>query len=365
MDKITADNLVHAINRLDKGISYNYINPHNSGLIRIVNVDLPDGPIRIKRWNPESNDPKKNNEMAAKEESISREMLWTAANAFTKESPVNMDRIFAGSYNLRSVLEALIANTPEFYYCYPKRIITMANGNSQQKNGQKHLMWVPENPHELGKLVEIPTDIAISDLPIMSVQYDSIGIPDYVLDQFRGLSIEVVRRHTQIQIALYLIGLQLGYSTWIAQNDKGIKYQGYALSEHEGVLNSLSDKRMISAFDGAANAGALIDCIWFKNNHLMPAVMEVEHTTGVTSGLDRMQKFHDKIPAIMTRYVIVAPDEARDEVFRKGKSEMFSNLNPRYFSYSAVEELYGLCTKRHLRNIGEGFLDCYMEPING
>ena len=105
-------------------------------------------------------------------------------------------------------------------------------------------MWVPSNPHELGKLEEIPTEIAISDLPIMSVQYDSIGIPDYVLDQFNGLTIEVVRRHTQIQIALYLIGLQLGYSTWIAQNDRGIKYQGYALSEHEGVLQSLNDKRM-------------------------------------------------------------------------------------------------------------------------
>ena len=160
MDKVTADNLVHAINRLDKGISYNYINPRNSGRIKIVSVEMPDGPIRIKRWDPESNDISKRTEAGAREESISREMLWTAANAFTKESPVNMDRVFAGSYNLRSVLEALIANTPEFYYCYPKRVITMANGNSQQKAGQKHLMWVPSNPHELGKLEEIPTEIA-------------------------------------------------------------------------------------------------------------------------------------------------------------------------------------------------------------
>ena len=95
----------------------------------------------------------------------------------------------------------------------------------------------------------------------------------------------------------------------------------------------------------------------------MPAVMEIEHTTGVTSGLTRMKNFKDNFPPFPTRYVIVAPDEDRDKVIKEAGKFQFQDLDTRYFPYSAVEELYGLCQKRKLRGVTEDFLDCYMEPI--
>ena len=52
MAKVTAYNLVRAINNLPKNVNYNYINPSTKGLIRIENVILPAGPIMIRRWNP-------------------------------------------------------------------------------------------------------------------------------------------------------------------------------------------------------------------------------------------------------------------------------------------------------------------------
>ena len=91
--------------------------------------------------------------------------------------------------------------------------------------------------------------------------------------------------------------------------------------------------------------------------------MEVEHTTGVTSGLTRMLNFANKIPPIKTRYVIVAPDEDRDHVIQEANKSIFQELDARYFPYSAVEELFAICQKRHLRGVTEEFLDCYMEPV--
>lgn len=254
-----------------------------------------------------------------------------------------------------------MAATPEFYYCYPGRIEDM-DGHTTIKRGHVHLVWLPKEPHDQGKLVEkdMP-NMAISEIPSKAVVYDNLIIPDNMIDA--KMDIAVIRRHTQIQIALYLIGLQLGYRTWIAQNDKGIVYQDRPLIEHTGIIKSLSNEKIISAFDGAEPSARFIDCIWFQNGKFMPAVMEVEHTTGITSGLTRMLGFRNTLPAFQTRYVIVAPDDDRERVIQEINREEFRCLDARYFSYSAVEELYYICATRHLHGVNQEFLDCYMEKV--
>lgn len=358
MPKITAYNLVRAIAQLPKNVNYNYINPKTKGLICIENVTVPAGPIHIRRWEPNKGGTKN----AAKIESISSEMIWRVANAINEGDPINLDRILGGSYNTRSVLETLIALTPEFYYCYPGRIKDI-DGHSSIEHGHKHLVWLPNEPHAAGVLFEKKMEnMAISEIPLQSVTYDNLVLPSSMTTG--GLNIEVVRRHTQIQIALYLIGLQLGYRTWIAQNDKGIIYKDKPLIEQDGIIPLLNnDENIISVFPDAVSNAKFIDCIWFQNHRFLPAVMEVEHTTGVTSGLTRMKGLQDAIPAINTRYVIVAPDDDRDRVITEANRPQFRCLDARYFSYSAVEELYYICTHRNLHGVTQEFLDCYMERV--
>ncbi|MBS1680832.1 MAG: restriction endonuclease [Bacteroidetes bacterium] len=348
--------MVAFINQLDKKATYNYLNPKNKGVIQIVEVELPEGPIRIKRWNPSKG------ESAVKEkiEPISIELIWRIANAFSANQPINFDRVLGGSYNTRSVLEALLAHTPQFQFCYPGRIET-TGGNPTIKRGHKHLMWTPDEPHKKGVVKETKTEIVISEVPNLEAFYDALVVSSD--DKKNEIDINVQRRHAQIQIALYHIGLQLGFRTWIAQNDKGILYQNKKLGEFDGIIVSLKDEKLMSAYDDAIRAALLIDCIWFKNGKLMPAVMEVEHSTGVTSGLSRMKNFKDKFPPFPTRYVIVAPDEDRDKVIKESNKPQFNDLDTRFFPYSAVEELYALCQKRKLRGVTEEFLDCYMEKI--
>lgn len=356
--RITAYNLVKAIGQLKRTIAYDYISPTTRTKIHIENVIYPAGPIQIKRWNPTKGE----SMLSAKVESISSEMLWRVANAFTEQEPINLDRVLGASYNTRSALESLIAYTAEFYYCYPGRIKDI-DGQTTIEHGHKHLVWLPNEPHEVGVLVEkeVP-NMAISEIPMQSVMYDNLILPDS-MTLGGGLDINVIRRHTQIQIAIYLIGLQLGYRTWIAQNDKGIIYKDKPLIEQPGIVPTLGNENIISAFPGAEVSARFIDCIWFQNHRFMPAVMEVEHTTGITSGLTRMKGLQDAIPAFQTRYVIVAPDDDRAKVIDEINRPQFASLDARYFSYSSVEELYYICTHRNLHGITQEFLDCYMEKV--
>jgi hypothetical protein len=356
MQKLTASNIVAFINQLDKRATYNYLNPKNKGVIQIEEVELPEGPIRIKRWDPSKGETSKNKKV----ETISSELIWRIANAFSVNQPINFDRVLGGSYNTRSVLEALLAHTPQFQYCYPGRIET-TGGKSVIKKGHKHLIWTPDEPHKKGIIKETKTEIVISEVPNLEVFYDALVLPTE--SKSNEIDINVQRRHAQIQIALYHIGLQLGFRTWVAQNDKGILYQNKKLGEFDGIIVSLRDEKLMSAYDEAIRAALLIDCIWFKNAKWMPAVMEIEHSTGVTSGLSRMKNFKDRFPPFPTRYVIVAPDDDRDKVIKEAVKPQFYDLNTRFFPYSAVEELYALCQKRKLKGVTEEFLDCYMESV--
>ena len=356
--RLTASDIVTAIGHLPRNRTYHYVNPNTRDQIEIVNVVHPEGPIVIKRYSPSEGE----TSAGATESSISTQMIWRVANAFRPNQPINFDRILGGSYNTRSVLEALLAYTPQFYACKPGRI-ELIDSSTRVKRGHKHLMWCPDKPHPSGALNFMETETVISEVPNLDVVYDALVVPDEL--RTAELDIEVQRRHAQIQIALLMIGNQLGYRVWIAQNDKGIVYRGKKIGEMDGVVPSLQDERVLSAFGEAIRIATLIDCVWFKNSRLMPAVMEVEDTTGITSGLTRMKKLQDVIPPVMTRYVIVAPDEERGKVYREGNLPQFRSLNVRYFPYSAVEELYGLCQKRRLSGaaVTEEFLDCYMETV--
>lgn len=355
MSFLTASNLVYSIKQLNSNQHFNYVNPRTKNLIKIVHITLPEGPIQIKRWNKE-----KGSEASAKIESISSEMLWRIANAFSENVPVNFDRVLGASYNTRSVLEALLAHTPQFYFCHPGRFESKGDISSTKK-GHKHLLWKPNSPHENGVMREAKVNIIVSELPHSDLHYNGIELID--LPQQDNLAVSTDRRHCFMQVALYEIGKHLGYRTWIAQNDRGIIYENRRIIEHECVVNKLESENMLMAYAEARKRAKYIDCIWFKNGKLMPAVLEVEHSTGITSGLDRMKSLQNEIPSILTKYVIVAPDEDRKKVLNEANKEHYKSLDTRFFAYTAVEELLALCHKRKITGITDQFLDCYMERM--
>jgi len=350
----TVANLAKAIKSLNSSTWYDYVSERTSTQVRIVDVVLPEGPIYIQRKSAGK----------VSDVQISTAMLYRVCNFVEEGKPINVDRILGASYNTRSALEALMAATPEFYWCLPGRIEKTEHGETI-KRGHKHLIWLPTSPHQPGKVFEhkVSNQMAISELPTQSIIYDALTLSN---SQNVEMDIEEQRRHIQIQIALAKIGHHLGFRTWIANNDRGHLLKGKPISELEGVISSLQDEKVLQSYSEAIRDALLIDCIWFKNGRLMPAVIEVEHSTGVTSGLSRMKRFQDSGPALADiRWVIAAPDEARSEVYRKALVPQFASLQTRYFPYSAIEELYSLCERRKISGeaINEKFLDSFMEKV--
>jgi len=352
---LTAQNLVRSINNLPKSNSYQYINPTTKGQIVIHRVQEPEGPIEFKRFDVTKGETLKK----AKVQTISTQMLWRMANAILPNRPINVDRVFGGSYNTRSVLEALLAHTPSFYACRPDRI-ERSGSSTLVKKGHKHLLYLPDDPHLNGTLNWKEIDLQISEIALPDIAYQ--GIETATLPYHPGMDVGQSRRHAQIQILLVLIGQQLGFKTWVAANDHSIKYDGKKIIEMDCVVQKLSEEQQLMAYPDAAHAAKLIDCVWFKNGRLVPAIMEVEQSTGITSGLTRMKRFYDLLPPNPNyRWTIVAPDEDRNKVYEKANRDQFLNLDARFFPYSAVEELYSLCDRRKPEGITDNFLDCFME----
>lgn len=352
--RLTASNIVRAIEKLPKDQWFEYVSPRAKTKVKVVSITKPEGPITIRRKEASKT-------AESKDVSISTAMLWRIANAFQPKVPVNFDRVLGASYNTRSALEALMAHTPEFFWCTPGRI-ELANSTQEIKSGHKHMIWLPDNPHSNGIMQKFDTDLVISEIPSSNAIYEALSLPSVIVEGIKD--IEVQCRHLQIQIALVAIGHQLGFRTWVARNDQGIKYGGKKVGELDGIVVNLSQENLLKAYEDAVKAALHIDCIWFRNGKFLPAVMEVEHSTGVTSGLSRMKDLQDKLPPFLTRWVIVAPDEDRDKVLKEANKPQFQSLRTMFFPYSAVDELYALCQKRRLTNkaVNEEFLDCFMEP---
>lgn len=356
MQKVTASNLLNDINALDKSLSYDYPNIKTKTKIKVVSVVEPEGPIFIKRWNPS----KLETENKAKTESISASALWRLASAIKSDAPVNMDRVFGASYNIRSALEALLLHTPNFYLCYPGRIENKG-AKAIIKTGHKHIIFKPESPHTLGVIERFELSHSFVAEMDRELVFDSL----LVKSSEATVDIEIDRRHAQIQVMLVKIAESMGLKSWVAKNDHSITYGGKKLIELESVLKNLDSQPAIMGYPKSPKAGELIDIIWFDaEGKKIPAIIEIEHSTGVTSGLTRMKGFKDESPELahMT-YIIAAPDEIRDQVIKKASKPQFQSMNIQYLPYSAIEDLYFLC-QRHLKGIDNiKFFHSFLEDI--
>ena len=349
MNVFKAYDICRHINNLDKNRIYSYVNPQTHGEIKLSNVILPEGPIIIYRrgiggsW--------------GKPETISPQMIWRVANALNTGLPINVDRVLGGSYNTRSVFEALLAYTPEIYTCIPGRQ-EMIDGIVKVRRGHKHILWKPESPHSIGVItsIELGEDCVINEIPSYETMYDIIPPPAPA-----GVDINFHRRHSQIQVELSVIANSLDMRSWIAIEDHGICFNGKIITEYPYIVKDLKDEKTITNFPGAIKVGRHIDCMYFNGG--LPFAFEVEHTTGVTSGLSRMLEFKNEAEHLNTQFVIVAPDNDHGDVVCKIAKEQFGELNALYFPYSEVDELYSFVQRHsgHMRGVKKDFLLNFMK----
>ena len=145
------------------------------------------------------------------------------------------------------------------------------------------------------------------------------------------------RTHSEIQGWLRDLGCALGYSVWIASNDRNRAFGAGRLGD--GCLDSLPAPLESSP---AADAIRLIDVLWLEPGGRVAAAFEVEHTTSIYSGIVRMLDLalgHAEQP--VRSLFLVAPDDREAEVRAQLRRPAFSrvaDLHLRYLPYSELEK---------------------------
>jgi type II restriction enzyme len=144
------------------------------------------------------------------------------------------------------------------------------------------------------------------------------------------------RTHTEIQGWLRDVGLGLGYSVWIASNDRGRDYNGGRLSD-----GCLGDLRPLDGLAGI-DAVRLIDVLWLdRSDGEIHAAFEVEHTTSIYSGIVRMLDLAlGPCGSLLKGLYLVAPDNREAEVRAQVARPAFAsvaNLDVRFLAYGELE----------------------------
>lgn len=147
--------------------------------------------------------------------------------------------------------------------------------------------------------------------------------------------------HTEIQGWLRDLGRALGFSTWVAANDRSRPFGAGALGD--GCLSELP-----GALAGApgAEAIALIDVLWLDPaSARVVAAYEVEHTTSIYSGIVRLLDLAHGAPEQAVRGLfLVAPDKREKDVRAQLARPAFRHVGElgfRYLPYSELEKNRG------------------------
>ncbi|MES2918742.1 MAG: type II restriction endonuclease [Pseudomonadota bacterium] len=143
--------------------------------------------------------------------------------------------------------------------------------------------------------------------------------------------------HTEIQGWLRDLGRSLGFSVWIASNDRSRAYGGNILAE--GCLTQLPTALASLA---ASETIRLIDVLWLEGDGKVMAAFEVEHSTSIYSGIVRMLDLALGAPEHLAgSYFLVAPDNREQEVRAQFSRPAFSRvqeLNLRFLPYSELRQ---------------------------
>ena len=170
--------------------------------------------------------------------------------------------------------------------------------------------------------------------------------------------------HTEIQWLLLKLGAEMGFSVWVARNDRNRSYNGSRFSDLAALRSSLPLQ-----FDDATNKTIeLIDVLWLSKNSIV-AAFEIESTTSIYSGLLRMGDLVAMQPNLNIPLFLVAPEERREKVISEVNRPTFSRLDPRlaeicrYISFEALRERLAQ-VKDFVRYLKPDFLEDVSEPCD-
>jgi hypothetical protein len=165
----------------------------------------------------------------------------------------------------------------------------------------------------------------------------------------------------RMQALVARIGETMGFQIWIPMRDRTSVFREWR-PKRDVLLSELP----LHHFDAPTlRTVERIDVLWVQSNFIYRA-FEVEHTTSVSSGLNRMLDLLALQPNLRVKLHIVAPSERRRKAFREIKRPGFS-LSDRFPALSeqctfiSYDKLKELAEEKHLRHMRDSVIDEYAE----
>jgi len=153
------------------------------------------------------------------------------------------------------------------------------------------------------------------------------------------------RTHTEIQGWLRDLGRALGFSVWVAANDRARLLGSGRLGD--GCVDALPPAL------AEVSAVPLIDVIWLDRGGVeVAAAFEVEHTTSIYSGIMRMLDLASGPAQAVRGLYLVAPDAREGDVRKQLARPAFrriGDLGVKYLPYSVLEQ-----NRESMARFGEG-----------
>jgi len=131
--KLTIEHIIDLVDELTKNKSYDYVSGGDNKA-KLIGVNRDEQYLEIARVNASS---------LEKTSNMTKETLSKLCSKVVSNKPFKFDSVLDGGGNARSTFEAIFAHTTEFYACKVGRV--------------KHLIWVPQMPHEKEKIFDYDT----------------------------------------------------------------------------------------------------------------------------------------------------------------------------------------------------------------
>ena len=189
----------------------------------------------------------------------------------------------------------------------------------------------PVDPHKLGRRPPALETKALGTVTVPDSEASDQELP-------AAVSGAEASKHTEIQYLLLKLGKDMGFSVWVARNDRNREYQGKKFADLFKLKNGLP----VQFDDATTKTVEYIDVLWLKGNAIV-AAFEVESTTSIYSGLLRMSDLVAMQPNLNIPLYLVAPEERREKVLLEVNRPTFSRLSPplgdicRYISFSTLQ----------------------------
>lgn len=132
---LSIEHLLDLINELPKGQEFDYVKP-GKNKAKLISVDRTNNRVEMSRLVVET--------QQESSSTLNEENLKTIVDSVVENTPFSIDKIFNNGGNTRSVWEAILANTSEFYKCIVRR--------------NKNLIWIPTMKKPVGIIKEISID---------------------------------------------------------------------------------------------------------------------------------------------------------------------------------------------------------------